>query len=200
MAALAVDLVRPELFGTVTFRPVIGRGTFTEVGIGGAQRGLARYYGGIVKWNPGARMFVALEAHKDRVAPHAHYLLGGLEAGVAAAVEAGRRAGRAAGRTSVGTPRGPLFAVAAATDYIWRWWFDMYGMARVEGVDAAQACGLYVGKYANKELGPFKLWPASLKAVTRTVDSALASAGAGSKEVPCAPEHSQLDTAPRTFT
>lgn len=162
MAALAVELVRPELFGTLTFRPVTGRGSFTEVGVGGAERALGRYFGQVRSFNPDARMFVALEAHRDRVSPHGHYLLGGLVPGVAAAVEAARFA-RSSAPGADAFARGPLFAVAAAPSYIWRWWFDRYGMARVEAVDGAHACSMYVGKYVNKELGPFKMWPRELK-------------------------------------
>lgn len=43
--------------------------------------------------------------------------------------------------------------VGLRRDEAWSWWFQKYGMARIEPYDRSQGAGFYLCKYVTKELG-----------------------------------------------
>lgn len=72
-------------------------------------------------------------------------------------------------------------------------------LAAVLGLVGREVAAIAVRKDFGKETRKRRRkWSRSARSAA--VDSAAASAGAGSEEVPCAPEHSQPDTAARTST
>jgi hypothetical protein len=108
------------------------------------------YLTGLAEVYPGIAAFVAMEPHQDRVAPHFHGLLGGLDPDVPAAIDAGRRrrpgpSGRAAGGGLVTASVGARLA----REMFWGGWYDAHGMARLESVDG-DGSALYVAKYSLK--------------------------------------------------
>lgn len=106
-------------------------------------RGLAEVY-------PGIAAFVAMEPHRDRVAPHFHGLLAGFDADVPVAVDAGRR-GRAGPRRGARRDGvvGESFGATYARDLLWQEWYERHGMARLESVEGGGSA-LYVAKYSLK--------------------------------------------------
>jgi hypothetical protein len=142
-----------QVFGTWTFRDLLpdrDSPGYTSVGHGGGVRAMEGYLRGLAEVYPGVAAFVAMEPHQDRVAPHFHGLLGGLDPDVPAAIDAGRRrrpgpTGRAAGGGLVTASVGARHA----RERIWQEWYDRHGMARLESVDG-DGSALYVAKYSLK--------------------------------------------------
>ena len=133
-----------QVFGTWTFRdppPRPGSPYFTSIGHGGGVRAIETYLRALADVYPSMAAFVAMEPHADRVAPHFHGLLAGLDADVPPAVDAGRHGRRPAAGASAGARN--------ARDLLWQGWFDAHGMARLEAV-TGDGASLYVAKYSMK--------------------------------------------------
>lgn len=145
-----------QVFGTWTFRdppPRPGSPYFTSVGHGGAVRAITGYLRGLGEVYPGLAAFVAMEPHADRVAPHFHGLLAGLDADVPAAIDRGRR-------QRVPPLGGPVSASAGAREArarIWEAWYLEHGLARLESV-AGNGAALYVAKYSLKGAAEVPWW------------------------------------------
>lgn len=150
LATLADEAIGgSQVFGTWTFRdpsPRPGSPYFTSVGHAGGVRAITRYLTDLADVYPSISAFVAMEPHKDRVAPHFHGLLAGLDADVPPAIDRGRRARR--GAPSDG-PAEASVGAAHARALIWQAWWEEHGMARLESVDGNGAA-LYVAKYSLK--------------------------------------------------
>jgi hypothetical protein len=115
-------------------------------------RAIERYLAGLGELHPGLAAFVAMEPHADRVAPHFHGLLAGLDVDVPAAIDAGRR-------RPGGLPRAAIAAVGAgqARERFWQVWWDEHGMARLESV-SGNGAALYVAKYSLKGASEVPWW------------------------------------------
>ena len=115
-----------QIFATLTHRdPEDSQGTFTHLGIGGAERQLIRWWDRSLRPRaPGAFAWFQMEAHKARRTPHWHGLIGGLPSDL------------------------------QRTD-IWSEWFHARrgGMARIEPVRDTNGVALYVAKYVTKDMG-----------------------------------------------
>lgn len=155
-----------QVFATLTFRdpaPVPGSPLYSSIGHGGAVRKLTRYLGGVAEVYPGISAFFAMEPHADRVAPHFHGLLGGLDPGVAAAIDRGRRGdlagsrGRETGQGGAATGIGQGVGVMQARERFWHAWWTANGMARLEKIDGDGA-SLYVAKYSLKGASEVPWW------------------------------------------
>lgn len=158
MAALATlgdrSIGGAQVFGTWTFRDVVADSDspgYTSVGHGGGVRAIEGYLRGLAEVYPGVAAFVAMEPHRDRVAPHFHGLLGGLDPDVPLAIDAGRR--RRGFPAEQGCAGGGPVSVSVgarhARERFWQSWYDAHGMARLESVDG-DGSALYVAKYSLK--------------------------------------------------
>lgn len=158
-----------QVFGTWTFRdPPARPGSplYTSVGFGGAERAVCGYLRDLAEVYPGMSGFVAMEPHADRVAPHFHGLIGGLDPGVATAIDRGRRGDRPGSGDAPNGADGTAHAIGQgvgvdqARARFWQAWFDRYGMARLEEIHGDGA-SLYVSKYSLKgaDLVPwYRIW------------------------------------------
>jgi hypothetical protein len=142
-----------QVFGTWTFRDLLADPDspgYTSVGHGGGVRAIEGYLRGLAEVYPGVAAFVAMEPHRDRVAPHFHGLLGGLDPDVPAAIDAGRRRRPGpSGRADGGGPVTASIGARVARERVWQAWYDRHGMARLESVDG-EGSALYVAKYSLK--------------------------------------------------
>lgn len=124
---------------------------------------MTHYLEGLAEVYPGVSAFVAMEPHADRVAPHFHGLLGGLDPGIAAAIDRGRRTmnsktGCSQAAVMAGVPAlGQGVGVSQARERFWRAWWDEHGMARLEAV-AGDGASLYVSKYSLKRGDDVPWW------------------------------------------
>lgn len=161
LATLADEAIGgSQVFGTWTFRdpaPRSGSPYFTSVGHAGGVRAITGYLIGLADVYPGISAFVAMEPHKDRVAPHFHGLLAGLDGDVPVAIDAGRRGRRSAPRDGLVMPS---VGVREARSRFWESWWTDHGMARLEGV-TGNGAALYVSKYSLKggdEVPWWRIW------------------------------------------
>lgn len=120
-----VDRERVGLAGLRDTDPPRSRGTFTHVGVGGAERQLIRWWDRSVRPRaPGAFGWFQMEAHRARPTPHWHGLIGGLPPDL-------------------------------QRSDIWSEWFHAArgGLARIEPIRDANGVALYVAKYVTKDMG-----------------------------------------------
>lgn len=162
LATLADEAIGgSQVFGTWTFRdppPRPGSPYFTSIGHAGGVRAITSYLVGLADVYPGLSAFVAMEPHKDRVAPHFHGLLSGLGEDVPLAIDAGRRRARPRQEPSGGgTGRAASVGAREARGRFWEMWWQEHGMARLESVDGNGAA-LYVAKYSLKGRDDVPWW------------------------------------------
>ena len=149
-----------QVFGTWTFRDLVAAADspgYTSVGHGGGVRAIEGYLRGLAEVYPSIAAFVAMEPHRDRVAPHFHGLLAGLDPDVAPAIDRGRRRPRTRvpstpGEGAAAAGAGPVAASLGARharERFWQEWYERHGMARLESVQG-DGSALYVAKYSLK--------------------------------------------------
>lgn len=169
-----------QLFFTVTLKDhETGYRAGTPVGVRKAELLLDRWLkGSVATRGPAPYWWAAMESHRWRSTPHFHGLIGGLDPG---------------------TLRSAMWADWRASD-------ELAGRAQIVPVRDEVGAAVYVAKYINKGLG--KIYTSDSlglfkrrrdEAEESAIDFAAASAGAG-RDVQCAPDPLQTDTAPRRST